>query len=61
MPVYSPPLGVYPLGAYSVDPLYVTSATETMSEEDLAKAPLSGSLFAVETPFQGIAEPGFAG
>ena len=41
--------------------LFVTTATETMSAEDLAKAPLSGSLFAVETPFQGIVEPAFAG
>ena len=48
-------------GGADMRTLFVTSATETMSEEDLAKSPLSGSLFAVETPFQGIAEPGFAG
>ena len=41
--------------------LYVTTATESMTEAALAEAPLSGSLFAVDTPFQGLPEPGFAG
>ncbi len=48
-------------GGEDLRTLFVTTATESMSQEDLAKAPLSGSLFALDTSVQGIAEPGFAG
>jgi sugar lactone lactonase YvrE/DNA-binding IclR family transcriptional regulator len=41
--------------------LYVTSARIRLSAQQLADAPLSGSIFAVETGTRGLAEPSFAG
>ncbi|MBT7645531.1 MAG: SMP-30/gluconolactonase/LRE family protein, partial [Rhodospirillaceae bacterium] len=41
--------------------LYVTSATSGLSASELADAPLSGGLFAIETGFNGLPEPEFAG
>lgn len=40
-------------GGNDLDELYITTAREHMSKEDIAKAPLSGSLFKVKTPFKG--------
>ena len=48
-------------GGPDMQTLFATTATDGMSEDEIAKAPLSGSLFAVDTPFQGTPEPGFAG
>ena len=43
-------------GGPSLQTLYVTTAQEHMSEDDLANQPLAGAVFSVETPFQGQAE-----
>ncbi len=48
-------------GGDNLDVLYVTSARETMTAEQLARAPLSGSLFAVHVGVHGLPEPRFAG
>ncbi|CDZ77345.1 L-arabinolactonase [Legionella massiliensis] len=39
--------------------LYITSARMGLSDEQLLQSPLSGNLFAVQTAFQGLAEPAF--
>ncbi|WP_058474933.1 SMP-30/gluconolactonase/LRE family protein [Legionella quateirensis] len=39
--------------------LYITSARMGLSEEQLQQSPLSGSLFAMKTPFRGLPEPHF--
>jgi sugar lactone lactonase YvrE len=41
--------------------LYVTSARETMTAEQLAIAPLSGSLFAIDCYVQGLPSASYAG
>lgn len=41
--------------------LYVTSARIRLSAQQLAEAPLSGSVFAINTGFRGLAETAFAG
>lgn len=41
--------------------LYVTSATQRMSPEDLARQPLAGSLFALRPGARGLPESRFAG
>ena len=48
-------------GGDYLDVLYITSARETMTAEEIAQAPLSGSLFAVEPGVKGLPEPYFAG
>jgi sugar lactone lactonase YvrE/DNA-binding IclR family transcriptional regulator len=49
-------------GGPNLDTLYVTSASVRMSEQALAEAPLSGSLFAMEIPgVRGLPEATFAG
>lgn len=48
-------------GGSDLDELYITTAREHMSEEDIAKAPLSGSLFKVKVPFKGRPPFRFAG
>lgn len=49
-------------GGASLETLYVTSASVRLSEEALANAPLSGSLFALEIPdVRGLPEATFAG
>ena len=48
-------------GGEHLDVLYVTSATETLTAEQLAHSPLSGSLFAVYPGVHGLPEPRFAG
>lgn len=47
-------------GGEGLRTLYVTSATMHLDDGQLAAAPLSGALFAVETESQGMAEPCFA-
>lgn len=46
-------------GGNDLSTLYVTSATMGLDEKELARAPLSGSLFAIETPYQGQPEASF--
>ena len=41
--------------------LYITTAREGMSAEELAREPLAGGLFAVQPGVQGLAEPRFRG
>ena len=41
--------------------LYITSASNGLSDAQLKEAPLSGSLFACEPGVRGVAEPSFAG
>ncbi|MCI0453592.1 MAG: SMP-30/gluconolactonase/LRE family protein [Candidatus Dadabacteria bacterium] len=48
-------------GGDKLDVLYITSARETMTPEQISKAPLSGSLFAVVPGVRGLPEPYFAG
>lgn len=48
-------------GGDHLDVLYITSARETMTAEEIAQAPLSGSLFAVKPGVKGLPEPYFAG
>mmetsp|Transcript_29483 Transcript_29483/g.40711 ORF Transcript_29483/g.40711 Transcript_29483/m.40711 type:complete len:138 (-) Transcript_29483:51-464(-) len=47
------------LGGPDLDTLYITSAREHLSEEELVAAPTSGSLFAVKVPLKGVPEPKF--
>ena len=46
-------------GGDNLDVLYITTARETLTPEQIAKYPLSGSLFAVKTGVRGIAETPF--
>lgn len=48
-------------GGDELDVLYITSARETMTPEEIAQAPLSGSLFAVKPGVKGLLEPYFTG
>jgi sugar lactone lactonase YvrE len=48
-------------GGDELDVLYITSARETMTSEEIAQAPLSGSLFAVKPGVKGLPEPYFTG
>ena len=48
-------------GGPDLTSLYVTTAASGLSEAELAAAPLSGSLFVIETGFTGLPEPEFAG
>lgn len=48
-------------GGDNLDVLYITSARETLTPEQIAQAPLSGSVFAVRPGVQGLPEPSFAG
>jgi sugar lactone lactonase YvrE len=48
-------------GGEKLDTLYITTARETLTPEQIAKYPLSGSLFAAVPSVRGIAEPLFAG
>ena len=47
-------------GGVDLSTLYVTSATMGLDAAGLALAPLSGSLFAIETPYRGQTEANFA-
>ena len=48
-------------GGKDLQTLYVTSARETMTSEQLRQAPLSGSLFAIDTGIRGLPPTPFAG
>jgi sugar lactone lactonase YvrE len=48
-------------GGPDLKTLYVTSARETMTPEQLAPAPLSGSLFAIDCEMQGLPPNSFSG
>ena len=48
-------------GGPDLSTLYVTTARETMSRAELARYPLSGSLFAVPTGIRGLEATPFAG
>jgi sugar lactone lactonase YvrE len=48
-------------GGEKLDVLYITTARETLAPEQIARYPLSGSLFAAEPGVQGLPEPYFAG
>jgi len=48
-------------GGEKYDRLYVTSASFGLSADALAKAPLSGGLFALDVGVKGLPEPRFAG
>ena len=48
-------------GGKDLDTLFITSARETMTPEQLEQAPLSGSLFAVEAGVRGLLPTPFAG
>jgi sugar lactone lactonase YvrE len=48
-------------GGTDLSVLYVTSATQRLTPEDLAKQPLAGSLFALRPGARGLAESRFAG
>jgi sugar lactone lactonase YvrE len=44
-----------------LDELYVTSARQRMNPEELARQPLSGSVFALRPGVRGLPESRFAG
>ncbi|XQW86482.1 SMP-30/gluconolactonase/LRE family protein [Thalassotalea piscium] len=46
-------------GGPNLDTLYITTASEYLSAEDLAKQPLAGSLFSYQTNTQGLPENHF--
>ena len=48
-------------GGAGFDTLYVTSAMQRLTPEDLAKQPLAGSVFAVRPGVRGLPEARFAG
>jgi sugar lactone lactonase YvrE len=48
-------------GGQDLGTLYITTATQRLSPEELAKQPLAGSLFALRPGVQGLAESRFAG
>ena len=48
-------------GGADLATLYVTTAASGLSKSERQRAPLSGSLFAIETGFTGLPEPVFAG
>ena len=48
-------------GGAALDTLYFTSATQRLSEADLARQPLAGSVLALRPGVQGVPESRFAG
>jgi sugar lactone lactonase YvrE len=48
-------------GGPALDILYVTTARQRLSEEQLAKQPLAGALLALDVGVRGLPEPRFAG
>jgi sugar lactone lactonase YvrE len=48
-------------GGERLDTLYITTARETLTPEQIAQYPLSGSVFAAVPGVRGLAEPYFAG
>jgi L-arabinonolactonase len=59
LPVMQPTSCVF--GGADLRTLYVTSATQRMSEADLAAQPLAGGVFALDVGVAGLPEPEFAG
>ena len=59
MPVPRPTSCMF--GGADLSTLFVTSATDGLTDEELDNAPLSGGLFAVSTGAVGLSEPSFAG
>jgi sugar lactone lactonase YvrE len=59
LPVDAPTMCAF--GGRDLRTLYVTSARQHHSPEDLARWPLSGGLFALHTDVPGLPEPYFAG
>jgi sugar lactone lactonase YvrE len=48
-------------GGSDLGTLYITSATETLTESEIAEEPLAGSVFAIVPGVRGVAETPFAG
>lgn len=48
-------------GGLNLNELYITTAREHMTEEEIAKVPLSGALFKAELPFHGLKADRFRG
>ncbi len=46
-------------GGPNLDILYITTASQQMSPDELAKQPLAGSLLAVDAGVRGLVEPRF--
>ena len=59
MPVSRPTSLVF--GGPSMETLFVTTSTLTLTPEDLAKQPYAGAIFAIETGIKGHLEHAFAG
>lgn len=59
MPVLRPSSCIF--GGEHLDTLFIPTARELMTEEQLKKYPLSGSLFAIKTGIKGIPESPFSG
>ena len=59
IPLPAPHLTCPAMGGAEFSTLFCTSATEGLSAEDLARAPLSGATFRRDTPFRGRPEPAF--
>ena len=59
MPVQRPTSCMF--GGANLSQLYITSASAWLSEAELARQPLAGSVFVVETDVPGLPEPLFAG
>jgi sugar lactone lactonase YvrE len=59
MPVQRPTSCMF--GGPELRQLYITSASTGLSDRELAKQPLAGSVFVLETDFSGLPEPRFAG
>jgi len=59
LPVSQPSSCVF--GGPELDTLYITSATQRLTPEDLAAQPLAGGLFAFKPGVRGLPEPEFAG
>jgi sugar lactone lactonase YvrE len=59
MPVSQPSCCTF--GGPDLATLYVTSASEYLTEEEFAQQPLAGSLFAIDVGVRGVAWPTFAG
>lgn len=59
MPVANPTCCCF--GGEALDTLYVTTATQRLTPEDLAKQPLAGSLLALRPGARGLPEARFAG
>ena len=59
MPVQRPTSCMF--GGADLSVLYITSATMLIEPDDLAKQPMAGNLFALQTDARGLPEPKFAG